>query len=413
MPAEATMRSTLLANGVQVLSEEMGGVRSVSVGVWVRVGSAHEPGERGGVSHLLEHMVFKGTRHRSARELALSLESLGGSLDAYTSREHTSYQARVLDEHLPEALDVLRDLVLDPLLREEDLALERDVVLEEIAQVEDTPDDQVFDLHAEYLWDGHPYGRSILGTTDSVGAMPVDALRRLHAERYLGRHLVVAAAGNVAHDDFVERVARHFGAIAEGRAPGEVRVPEGPWEGSERRVQRETAQAHVVLGTPVPGHADPVRYPLALLAAALGGGMSSRLFQRVREEMALCYSVYTFQSFFRVGGVSGIYVGTRPATADRAAEVILEELRRISREGLPPAELEQTKRQVKGQITLSLESTSARLYRLASSALHEEPFMPLDEILSRIDAVSAEQVLEAASRYYDPEKQRILRLGPS
>jgi len=408
-----SMHSTVLANGIQVLSEQIASVRSVSVGVWLRTGSAHELEEEGGVSHLLEHMVFKGTRRRSAREIALSLEGLGGSLDAYTSREHTAFQARVLDEHLPEALDVLHDLVVDPMLRDEDLALEREVVLEEIAQVEDTPDDQVFEIHAERLWDGHPYGRSILGSRESVSAMPGDALRRLHAERYLGRHLVVAAAGNVGHEDLVRRVESHFGGLAAGPPPIEVPKPEAVQRREDSRWSRNSAQAHVVIGTSVPGHADPARYPLVLLSAALGGGMSSRLFQKVREELALCYSVYTFQSFYRAGGVSGVYVGTRPAAAEKAVSVILDELTRLADEGLPPEELEQTKDQMKGQITLSLESSSARLYRLASFAMYDEPFMPLDELLGRIDAVSLEDVKEAAARYYGPARQCILRLGPS
>ncbi len=406
------MRSTVLSNGIQVLSEEMPGVRSISAGVWVRTGSAHERADEGGVSHLLEHMVFKGTRHRSTREIALALESLGGSLDAYTSREHTSYQARVLDEHLPEALDVLRDLVVEPLMRDEDLALEREVVLEEIAQVEDTPDDQVFELHAERIWNGHPYGRSILGTAESVRAMPGEALRRLHAERYQGRNLVVAAAGSVRHEDLVERVAAHFGAVPAGPEPVEVPKPADALSPEDERRHRDSSQTHVVLGGTVPGHSDPARYPLVLLSAALGGGMSSRLFQRVREELALCYSVYTFQSFYRVGGVSGVYVGTRPATAERAVSAIMEELERVAGQGLPAEELEQTKRQVKGQITLSLESTSARMYRLASFALHDEPFMAMDELLARIDAVSDQEVRDVAARYFDPDRQRVLRLGP-
>ncbi len=407
------MRSTVLKNGIQVLSEEIPAVRSASVGVWVRTGSAHERDDEGGVSHLLEHMVFKGTRRRSAREIALSLEGLGGSLDAYTSREHTAFQARVLDEHLPVALDVLHDLVVEPLLRDEDLALEREVVLEEIAQVEDTPDDQVFEIHAERLWDGHPYGRPILGTRESVSEIAGDVLRRLHGDRYRGRHLVVAAAGNVGHEELVEHVESHFGALAAGPPPTEVATPEVVDRSEDVRWPRSSAQAHVVIGATVPGHTDPARYPLALLAAALGGGMSSRLFQKVREELALCYSVYTFQSFYRVGGLSGVYVGTRPATAGKAVSAILDELARVAEQGLPPDELEQTKQQMKGQITLSLESSSARLYRLASFALYDEPFVQLDELLARIDRVSAQDVREAAARYYHPERQRILRLGPS
>ena len=212
------INATTLDNGIQVLSEYVPGVRSATAGVWVRHGAVHDADPVSGASHLLEHMVFKGTRNRTAHEIALSLEGLGGSLDAYTSREHTSYQARVLDEHLPLAMEVLADLTVTPLLRDEDLVLEREVVLEEIAEVEDTPDDLVFELHGERLWPGNPYGRPILGSVDSVSLMPGDALRELHGASYRGRNLIVAAAGNVDHGVLVEMVRGHFGGLEPGEA---------------------------------------------------------------------------------------------------------------------------------------------------------------------------------------------------
>ncbi len=327
------MCESTLPNGVRVLSEHIPGVRSASIGVWVRQGAAHESVEQTGVSHLLEHMVFKGTEKRSALEIADALEALGGSLDAYTSREHTSYQARVLDEHLPVALDVLSDLVLAPRLEDSDLALEREVVLEEIAQVEDTPDDLVFELHSERLWSGHPYGRSILGTKESVTAMSGQTLRALHGERYVGGNLVVAAAGNVAHDDFVERVAGYFGQVERGAPAADVPPQVEPVTGLHH-VERDSAQTHIVFGAYGPEHSSEDRYPLILLSAALGGGMSSRLFQRVREELGLCYSVFTYQSFYRFAGLVGVYVGTRPASADAAAEAVREELDRVAGDGV-------------------------------------------------------------------------------
>ncbi|GMV06670.1 MAG: putative zinc protease [Gemmatimonadota bacterium] len=405
------IRETYLDNGVRVLSERIAGVRSAAAGVWVRHGAAHDPDRHSGASHLLEHMVFKGTRARTAREIALALEGLGGSLDAYTSREHTSYQARVLDEHLPVALDVLADIAVNPLLREEDLALEREVVLEEIAEVEDTPDDLVFELHGERLWPGSPYGRSILGTQETVAAMPADALRELHATAYRGRNLLLAAAGNVDHDELVAAARRLFGGLEEG-APSPAVASPGEPAVADVRVERDTAQAHVVFGTALPPHAHPSRYGLVLLSSALGGGMSSRLFQRVREEMGLCYSVYTWQSFYAGCGVGGVYVGTRPATEARAVEAIREELGRVAAEGLPPEELEQAKLQVKGQVMLSLESTSARLYRLTAFALYDEPFAGLDDVLARVDAVTGEEVQELAGRFMHPAGQLVLRLGP-
>jgi len=407
---EAMSRS-VLDNGIEVLSERIQGVRSASVGVWVRQGSVHESDAESGVSHMLEHMVFKGTERRSAVESALALEGLGGSLAAYTSREHTSYQARVLDEHVPEALDVLSDLVTSPRLDEDDLRLEREVVLEEIAQVEDTPDDLVFELHGEWLWNGHPYGRSILGTPETVGGMSAESLRRLHRSTYTGANLVVAGAGNLEHGDFVGRVEELFERVEPGTRSGEAEPTPATRAGLEHR-EKETAQTHIVFGTGVPGHAHPDRYALILLSSALGAGMSSRLFQKVREELGLCYAVYTYQSFYGVSGVSGVYVGTRPGTAQKAATAVRDELERVASEGLPASELDQIKRQTKGQVMLSLESTGSRLHRLASFALHDEPFIGLDALLEKIDAVSGEDIRRVAGEYFDPERQLELRLGP-
>jgi predicted Zn-dependent peptidase len=406
------VRSTTLDNGVRVLSERISGVRSVSVGVWVHQGAAHEPAERMGESHLLEHMVFKGTERRSARDIAVALEALGGSLDAYTTREHTSFQARVLDAHLPQAVDVLADMVLRPLLRDEDLELEREVVLEEIAQVQDTPDDLVFELHGERLWDGHPYGHGILGTRQTVGSMSSEALRELHRTRYLGRSLVVAAAGNTTHERFLELAVEHFGGLAPGEPPPVVEEPRSA-PPARVPVERASAQTHVVTGCATVAHSDPRRIPLVLLSQAFGGGMSSRLFQRIREELALAYTVFSYQSFYTRSGVSGVYVGTRPGWEERTLDALMDEYRRLAMEGLTDEELEQTRQQVKGQIMLSLESTGARLHRLAGFALHDEPFIDLDGLLARVDAVTRERAAEAAAQFFQPDGQLALTLGPS
>lgn len=406
---------TVLPGGLVVLSEAMPWVRSASLGVWVRAGSVFEAPAEMGVSHLLEHMVFKGTRRRSPRELALVLERLGGSLDAYTTREHTSYQARVLDADVEIALDVLADLVLDPVLRPEDLELEREVVLEEIAAVEDTPDDLAFDLHASIMWDGHPYGFSILGTRDTVGALTTEDLRRVHADRYLPGNLVVAAAGNIDHDRFVERVATEFGRIrgTARRAAGNGRIELPEPVSCRTCVDRGSAQTHLVWGQPTFGQGDPRRFALVLLSTAFGGGMSSRLFQRVREELGLAYSVFSYQSFYADAGVSGTYVGTRPEWADRAEAVIQEEMARLVAAGLTPEELDDAKGQVKGQIVLSMESSSARLHRLAGTELYGEPFRTMDEITRLVDAVTLDEVAVLATEYYQPGRQTVLRLGPA
>jgi predicted Zn-dependent peptidase len=403
-----------LPGGLVVLTEAMPGIRSASLGVWVRAGSVFESPTEMGVSHLLEHMVFKGTRRRGPRELALVLERLGGSLDAYTTREHTSYQARVLDTDTDVALDVLADLVLQPVLRPEDLELEREVVLEEIATVEDTPDDLAFDLHARLMWGDHPYGYSILGTRDTVTALTAADLRRVHMERYSPGELVVAAAGHVEHDRFVERVAMEFGTLSDAAGGGlnGRPAPHGP-QVCRTCVERGSAQTHLVWGTPTFGQGDPRRFAVVLLSTAFGGGMSSRLFQRVREELGLAYSVFSFQSFYADAGMCGVYVGTRPEWADRAEGVVTEELARLAAEGLMAEELADAKGQVKGQIVLSMESSSARLHRLAGTELYGEPFRSMDEITQLVDAVTLDEVAGLATEYYRPGRQTVLRLGPT
>lgn len=412
-PGEGFRRTTL-SNGLTVVSEFMPSVRSVALGVWVRRASVHERRDQMGVSHFLEHLVFKGTERRSAREIALSLESLGGSLDAFTSREHTSFQARVLDEHLPQAADVLCDLIFRPTLRESDLTLERNVILEEIAMVEDTPDDLVFELHNEALWGAHPYGYAILGTRETIGAMPVEAVRALHGSAYRPQHMVVAAAGRVDHDVLLDVLARTGWEEHPGGEPDGAAIPEPVAEPPNRRhIDREGHQTHIVLGSPSVAYADPRRYAVSLIGLMLGGGMSSRLFQRVREELGLAYSVYSFQSFHHDSGLQGIYAGTSADTAGRALEEIFEELSHMARESFPDDEIEAGKSQLKGQLTLSLESPASRMFRVASAALYGEPFLPLDETLARIDAITPQQVAEACHEFFHPERQTVVTLGRS
>ena len=400
-----------LDGGLLVLTEEIPTLRSASIGVWVRTGSIHEQPAEMGVSHLLEHMVFKGTQKRNARDIALVLERLGGSLDAYTTREHTCFQSRVLDEHLDTALDVLADLVVNPLLRVEDLELEREVVLEEISTVDDTPDDLIFDVHAEALWGDHPYGYSILGTRETVGALSEDDLKRVHAREYRRPNIVIAGVGNIKHDDVVGKITRLFEALPNGKRTVDERTF-NPMRVLEQRITKPTAQTHLVMGTRTFGHGDPRRYALVLLSNAFGGGMSSRLFQRVREELGLAYAVYSFQSFYRHGGISGVYVGTRPEWADKAAAVIREEYLKLAEFGLTDEELDDMKGQVKGQIVLSLEGTGSRLHRLAGTALYDEPYLSIDEMMRRVDAVTHDDVKALAALYFNPDEQVTVRLGP-
>lgn len=401
------------ANGLVVLTEHLPGVRSAAAGIWVRTASGHETPEIMGVSHLLEHMVFKGTERRSAREIALSLESRGGSLDAYTSRDNTSYQAHVLDQDLPLALEVLTDLVRRPLLRDSDLALERNVVLEEINGVADTPDDLVYELFAETLFPEHPYGRPILGTAGTVGALETTHLRDKHEGGYYPGNCIIAVAGNVQHHQVLELLTV-LGWMAGERQPSLEPVVGATANRGIRRVEsRDLQQVHAVLGVDTFGAGDPRRWSMALLSTALGGGMSSRLFQRVREELGLCYAIYAWHSSYRSGGVFGVYVGTQPGTADQAVDAIEAELARIAREGLPVDELIDAKGQLKGQLMLGLESTTARMSRLAAHALNDEPYRSPDELLRLVEVVTPEETAALAASFLAPEQMSAVRLGPA
>ena len=400
-------------NGVTVFSEMMPGVRSVAAGIWVKTASVHEVRAKMGVSHLLEHMVFKGTERRSARDIALELEVRGGSLDAFTSRDHTSYQARVLDEDLSRALDVLTDLVRNPALRPGDLDLERKVVLEEINTVDDTPDDLVFDAHAETLWPEHAYGFPILGTRETVSDLQSSDLKALHGHAYHPRNVVIAASGSLNHDVFLKVLAKcGWFTFAPGPEQAEP-APVPPATRDHRRLERDTAQTHIVMGTDTFPFTDRRRYPLILLNTVLGGGMSSRLFQRVREELGLAYAVYSFQAFYRGCGLVGVYVGTHPSSAGQAVEVITGELNRVAAEGLAQDALAEAKQQLKGQVTLSLESPSARMHRLAGLALHDEPYRTIDQTLAAIDEVSGADVAAVAAEFFPSDRQAMVWLGPN
>jgi predicted Zn-dependent peptidase len=410
---DITLRRTVLPNGLTVLSEHMPGVRSVALGAWVRAASVNETPEIMGVSHMLEHMVFKGTPTRSARDLALALETLGGSLDAYTSREHTAYQARVLDEHAGIAADVLADLIFRPLLRKSDLELERKVILEEINTVDDTPDDLVFELHGVELWGKHPHGYPILGTRETVGALTTQDLRNLHDRAYHPDNIVVAASGNIDHDDLLQVLEEGgWSDFPHSGGTNLVVPPATPLPPRTRHFDREGAQTHIVFGSPTVPHSDTRRYALSLVSMLLGGGMSSRLFQRIREDLGLAYSVYTFQSFHRDSGSHGVYVGTAPDTAAQATDAIKEELARLASEGLPDDELAAGKSQLKGQITLSLESVSSRMYRAAGVELYDEEYRSLDQLLALVDTIDSETVREVCAGFFAPELQTIVSLGP-
>lgn len=411
--ASARIERTRWPNGLVICTQHVPGVRSVALGAWVRAAALHETPDTMGVSHLLEHMVFKGTRQRTPREIALTLESRGGSLDAYTSREYTAYQARVLDRDLGIAADVIYDLVFQPLLRDEDLSLEKGVILEEIAMVEDTPDDVVFELHNAQMWGDHPYGYPILGTRDTVDAIAGDVLRARHASLYHPGNVVIAAAGNITHEQVLDALRMTgwddvpAGTDAPATPPPPIAQPP-----RDETVDRDSQQTHIVFGSTTISMASPDRPAYLIVNSLLGGGMSSRLFQRVREELGLAYSVYSFQDLHVDTGMHGVYVGTAPETAARAQQAIRDELDRLVNEGIPAEELALGRQQFVGQYLLSLESVGARMYRAASLELYGEPDRTVEEVIARIESVTVEDALRVSQAWFAPDRQTVLSLGP-
>lgn len=398
--------------GLTVVTEALPGARGVALGVFVRFGTRDEARAQMGVAHLLEHLVFKGTDRRGPRELARAIEGRGGALDAFTARDHTGFQAHVLGRDLAVAAEVLTDLVRRPLLRDEDLDLERNVVLEEIRAVEDTPDDLVHDLHAQTLWPDDAHGFPILGTAETVAGLRARDLRAVHAAAYGAGNCVIAAAGAVEHDALLEALAAEGWLDAPSGPPVRRQAPAPALRAVERVVERDSAQVHVVVGTDTFGAGDPRRFALAMLVNAVGGGMGSRLFQRVREELGLAYGVWTATQLYHETGQLGTYVGSQPQTAAAALQAIREEYARVAAHGLAPGELEEAREQLKGQLVLGLEGAGARMARLAGTALAGLPYRPVDALLADVDAVRPDDVAALAAEYFAPERQTVVRLGP-
>jgi predicted Zn-dependent peptidase len=409
---EDRFRKTILPSGLAVLTEQVPDRRSLALGVWVRSGARDEPGERLGISHFIEHMMFKGTERRDARAIAASLESLGGHLDAFTAREEVCYYARALAEHLDEVADVLADIVCRSRFAPAEVAREKSVVREEISSVEDNPEDKIGEMAAGQVWGGHPLGRPILGTPDTVEALDSDALREYHGSRYRPEHLVVAAAGAVEHDRVVEAVGRHF------QPPDGPRLPfSGPPPAFVPAVQHQTRddlhQLHLALGTRGVGYTDPERYVLFVLNTLLGGGMSSRLFQSVREEAGLAYSVFSGVECYRETGQVSIHLGVGPDRGREALARVRRELEALVRDGPGEVEVSSARFQLKGSVVMGQESVSSRMVHLAHEELYRGRYESPDEQLAAVLAVTREQVTELARRVLRPERFALTALGPA
>ncbi len=412
-------RTTTLPDGVRVITERIENVRSVALGFWIGTGSAMESDAQAGTSHLLEHMLFRGTERYRSHEIDEIFDAMGAEANAGTDRESTSLYTRIMDRHLERAFDVAAEMVWRP--RFESLEAEREVVLEEIAMYEDDPQDRVFDVLGEAVFGSHPLGRAVIGTAAVVGAVTREELQDFHGERYAPQRIVVAAAGSIDHDTLIGlvRAASPGGeddsatqpGTANGTAPSHTPQPDPVFERRVRFLRKDTEQYHVCLGGRGISRHDERRFVLRVLEGVLGGTSSSRLFQEVRERRGLAYSVFSFSSHYADTGEVGLYVGTRPDNLDEAVATIAQELERFVEDPASPQELDRSRENLKGRVALSLESTAARMNRLGSALLGGVPVYSVDEIVDRIDAVTVGDLRELARELFMPETLSIAGVG--
>lgn len=407
----ADVRKEVLGNGLTIVTEAMPAVRSVSIGIWLKTGSRNERESENGITHFLEHMVFKGTKHRSAEEIARAADSIGGHLDAFTAKECTSFSIKALDEHVPRAFDILADLVKNPLFRPEDVAKESKVIQEEIKMVEDTPDDLVHELFTQAYWRDHPLGRPILGTRRSVGSFDRAALLGFFHRHYTPNSMLISAAGHLEHARIRDLVEQEFGASAVGPAHPPGRPPVASPNIKVRR-KKDLEQAHICLGTPAYPQTDPKRYAGSVMNAVLGGGMSSRLFQNIREKRGLAYAVFSGVSAFRDAGCLSVYAGTAKENVRQVVDLILAELRELKSKPLTEEDLGRSKDYLKGSMLLGLESTMSRMSNLARQEMYFGRYISLDEIAASVDAVTGDQILEIARELFNQSRLALTILGP-
>ncbi len=403
-------RKTTLPNGVRIITERMPAVRSAALGIWADVGSSAERSERRGISHLVEHMLFKGTPTRTAKRIAEEMDGVGGHLNAFTDKETTCYYAKVIDHHVPLAIDLLSDLFLNSTFDPEELAKERKVVLEEIRMYDDSPDEMIHDLFTRAMWAGSNLGEPTIGYAETVSSFTREHLREHMRTHYGPNAVVVTAAGNVEHEALVEQFGRTFESF-QGRV--ELPTAESPKLTPTTFVKRkDTEQAYVIVGARGLSQRDERRYVLSVLDTILGGGMSSRLFQEVREKRGLAYSVYSFQQAYRNAGLFAVSAGTSPSSAQECVDVIVEQLNAVVERAVSDEELRLAKEHIKGSLTLSLEGTSSRMIRLGRGELALGRYLSTEEIEERVDAVDRDQVLEVARELLRPDQLGVCVLGP-
>jgi predicted Zn-dependent peptidase len=400
----------ILPNGLTVITEQMQHIRSISIGIWIKTGSRDEDLQWNGISHFIEHMVFKGTAHRSAEDIARQVDSIGGNMDAFTAKECICFNIKVLDEHLPIAMDVLSDLVLNPTFDTQDITRERSVILEEIKMDEDSPDYLVHEIFSLNFWKDHPLGKPILGTKDTVKRFERPPVLDFYAQRFSPGNIIICAAGNLDHAKFVELVSKHFHAMKPVKngfhsAPPRV-VPK-----IILRNKKALEQVQICVGVPSHPIAHEKRHASYILNTLLGGGMSSRLFQNIRERQGLAYAIYSDLSPYRDTGCLSVYAGTSRESANKVVQSIVAEFRKLKADHVPAEELRRSKDQLKGSLMLSLESSTARMSNLARQEMYFDHFNDMDELLQKIEAVTADQLQQLAQEFFHTESIAVTVLG--
>jgi len=403
-------RKTVLDSGVTVMSEPMDSVRSIALGIWFAVGSRDESPAEAGMSHFMEHMMFKGTSSRSAQDISEEFDRMGAELNAFTSKEYTCYYSRFVDENLSTAFEVLADMVVDASLADDACELERGVVIEEIARMEDTPDDRIHELFSHALWPTHPIGLPILGSRETVGGFDHEQSVTFRSKHYLAGNCVVAASGNVDHEELVRLTERYLADLSHG--PRSVRpVADAAGEAQLSVIEKETEQAHICYGVATMNAHHPDRFALALLDGVLGGGMSSRLFQEIREKRGLAYAVYSFSALYQDTGEFAVYAGTRPDNAEEVIRLIHIEMERIAESGVTAEEFERVRQAAKGHLVLGMESTRNRMTRLGKNEVTGGEILSADEIMERFDAVTMADLRRVSASVLSAEKVMAV-IGP-
>lgn len=403
------IKKTILNNGIRVITERMPYASSVSIGIWVANGSRHERRESNGVAHFIEHLLFKGTDRRSSLDIAREIDSVGGVLNAFTSREYVCYYAKVLDKFLPKAVDLLTDIFLHSVFDPEEIEKERRVVLQEINMMEDTPDDLVHDLFHQHFWKGHPLGMSILGDARSVSGLTRDSIVAYKEQMYRGDDIIVSAAGNLTHEELILLLEQHLHGIPGGNGRIDSALP--VYERRIELIEKDLEQVHVCLGLKGVQQNHPQRYDAFIMNAILGGSMSSRLFQEVREKSGLAYSVYSYIASHADAGSLVVYAGASPENSAELLEIMLKELGRFKTEPVPELQLDGAREQLKGNLLLSLESSDNRMSRLAKNEIYFGAALPLSEIMDGFDRVSSESIQRLAVEILDNSALTLVMLG--